>query len=216
MVIYLDESGDLGFNLNHKKTSRYLVIGLLVCLDEQAHAQVRRSVKRTLRNKLPQNSPELKGYKLSLSIKMYFLKEITKAKNWRLYVAVADKKSWATHYFSSHGEQPNKKVLYNEVAKRLFSQLDSLEGVHHVDIIVDRSKNKREIIEFDKLITSAIGCRMPKNSALSIKHRCSPEDLGLPAIDIFCSGIGKKYEQADNTWCQKFTDRIAVEVEYKF
>ena len=216
MVIYLDESGDLGLNLDHKKTSRYLVIGLLVCLDEQAHAQIIRAVKRTLRNKLPKNSPELKGHKLSLPIKLYILKEITKEKNWRLYLAVADKKSWAAHYFSSHGEQPNKKVLYNEVAKRLFSQLDSLDGMHNIDIIVDRSKNKREIIEFDKIITSAIGCRMSKNSVLSIKHRCSQEDLGLQAIDIFCSGIGRKYERADNTWCQKFADRIAVEVEYKF
>lgn len=37
-------------------------------------------------------------------------------------------------------------ILYNEIAKRLFSQLDHLETAQHVNIVIDRSKNKDEIV----------------------------------------------------------------------
>ncbi len=156
LLIYLDESGDLGFNFSQKRTTRYLVITLLVCWDEAAHLAMIRSVKRTLKNKLPKNTSELKGSNLALSIKKYFLKEINKEANWCLYAAVADKKAWVNHHVSNHRYKPKKKVLYNEIAKRLFSQLDHLETAQHVNIVIDRSKNKDEIADFDKSITAAV------------------------------------------------------------
>jgi Protein of unknown function (DUF3800) len=216
LLIYLDESGDLGFDFNQKKTTRYLVIALLVCWDEVAHLAMIRSVKRTLKNKLPKNTSELKGSNLALSIKKYFLKEINKEANWCLYAAVADKKAWVDHHISNHHREPKKKALYDEIAKRLFSQLDYLETTHCIDIVVDRSKNKDEITAFDKAIIAAVTKRLPKKARLTIKHRSSQEDAGLQAVDIFCAGIGKKYEKADLTWYAEFANRIAVEVEYKF
>jgi hypothetical protein len=45
LIIYLDESGDLGFDFNQKNTSRYLIIGLLVCWDEAAHLAMIHAVK---------------------------------------------------------------------------------------------------------------------------------------------------------------------------
>ena len=50
MVIYLDESGDLGFDFTQKNTRRYLIISLLVCGDDAAHLAITRAVKKTLKN----------------------------------------------------------------------------------------------------------------------------------------------------------------------
>lgn len=216
MIIYLDESGDLGFDLNKAKTSRYLVIGLLVFFDTRAHSRMKQAVKRTLKNKLPKNTPELKGCHLSLSIKKYFLKTANKENNWSLYAAIADKKCWVKHYISKYRQEPNKKDLYNEIAKRLFSQLWQLQNTQRIDIVVDRSKNKDEILVFDQAIKSAVQEHIKVKIPLSIKHRCSKEDFCLQAIDLFCTGIGKKYESANLAWYQEFADKIAVEVEYKF
>lgn len=216
LLIYLDESGDLGFNFDQKRTTRYLVIALLACWSDDARLSVICSVKRTLKNKLPKGTFELKGSDLALPIKKYFLKEISKEKNWCLYAAVADKKTWVNHHVSNHRCEPKKKALYDELARRLFSQLDNLDTARCIDLVVDRSKNKDEITAFDKAIISAVSERIPEKARLTIKHRNSQEDAGLQAIDIFCAGIGRKYEKADLTWYAEFADRIAVEVEYKF
>lgn len=77
MLIYLDESGDLGLSFDNRRTSRYLVIGLLVFPDGvngDAHKAMVRAIKRTIKNKLPKGTIELKGSKVTLSIKRYFLK----------------------------------------------------------------------------------------------------------------------------------------------
>lgn len=47
--IFLDESGDLGFDLSKSGTSRYFVITLLVCEDLQTQNGIISAVKRTLK-----------------------------------------------------------------------------------------------------------------------------------------------------------------------
>lgn len=218
LIIYLDESGDLGFDFEHQKTSRYLVIGLLVFpggAASAAHRGVVQAVKRTLKNKLQKHTIELKGNKLPLSIKKYFLREVSKQKNWCLYVAVADKKAWASHHIKNN-LRLGKKILYDEIAKRIFSQVDNLEKVLNIDMVIDCSKNKNEIMAFDQAVIAALSGRLAKNALLSIRHCNSHEYAGLQAIDMFCSGMSKKYEYSDLTWYKEFSEKIAVEVEYKF
>lgn len=214
MIIYLDESGDLGFNYSLQNTSRYLIIGLLVFPNGSssiAHSAMVQAIKRTLKNKLPKNTAEIKGSKLALPIKQYFLKEANKQTDWCLYAAIADKRSWSQHHPTLA-----KKDLYNEVARRIFSQVSQLANCSVIDLIVDCSKNSKEIVAFDQLMKEALPKAIPQNVRFSIKHRRSQDDGGLQAIDVFCSGINRKYEQGDVTWYQEFSDKIAVEVEYKF
>lgn len=216
MIIYLDESGDLGFNFNNPKTTRYLVIGLLVFFDDAAHLGMLRAVKKMLRNKLPKNLPELKGSNLTLPVKKYFLKELNEHKNWCLYTAAADKKAWVKHHVSNNYKMPEKKALYDEIAKRLFSQLNHLKTSPYVNVIVDRSKNNDDIKLFDQIVMAEIKKQISEKTLLTIRHCSSQGDAGLQAVDIFCSGVGRKYEFSDLTWYCEFSDRIAAEVEYKF
>ena len=212
----MDESGDLGFDFNKKNTSRYLVIGLLVCWDSTSQASVNRAVRRTLKNKLPKNTSELKGSNLVLPIKKYFLKEMNRGKNWCLYTAAADKKAWVEHHISRHQCEPGKKDLYDELAKRLFSLISLTEEHEYVDIIVDRSKNKDEIAVFDNAIKAVLDNQLTKKTNFKIRHRRSHEEPGLQAVDIFCSGIARKYERANLSWYTEFAEKIAAEMEYKF
>lgn len=49
MFIYLDESGDLGFNFSKRKTTGKFVITLLVCNSEAARKEFTKAVRRTLK-----------------------------------------------------------------------------------------------------------------------------------------------------------------------
>lgn len=216
LIIYLDESGDLGFDFNKEKTSHYFVIALLVCMDKNANKTTIQSVKKTLRNKLPKNTVELKGSNLILSIKKYFLRDMRKANNWYLCIAIADKKTWVKHHHCSNPHMLKTKMVYDELAQRIFSQLDCLDTAKNIDIIVDRSKTKGDILEFNTAVTNAIKKRLPKDNRLSIKHTHSHNEAGLQATDLFSSGVWRKYEKNDLTWYMEFSDKIATEIIHKF
>lgn len=130
-------------------------------------------------------------------------------------MAIADKEAWLNHH-TKHNHLLDKKALYNEIAKRIFFHVDRMKNAQHIDLIVDRSKNRSEIVTFDNTIKKAFIKKFIKNAHLSIKHRDSKQDAGLQAIDLFCSGVSRKYENTDVRWYKEFSDYIAVEVEYKF
>lgn len=52
MFIFLDESGDLGFDFSKRKTTKKFVITLLVCDTDEAQREFTKAVRRTLKNKL--------------------------------------------------------------------------------------------------------------------------------------------------------------------
>lgn len=154
---------------------------------------------------------------LDLLLKKYFLKVLKKENNWCLYTAIADKKSWLSHHVSNHhNRELDKKALYNELARRLISQLDFPKTLDRIDIVVDRSKNKEEIKIFDHVVMSRIKERVVEKMPITINHRSSQAEAGLQSIDIFCSGIARKYESSDFSWYEEFLDKIAAEVLYKF
>lgn len=216
LSIYLDEAGDLGFDLTKSKTSRYLIITILVCENADAVSRITRAIKLTLKNKFFDRLYELKGSDTSLAIKKYFFKKIPLANNWRLYAAIADKKTWLHHHVKNHGTELNKKALYDEVAKRLLTQIDFPKSISHVKIIVDKSKNKYEISDFDNRVIAELKKGIPDKAQISIRHRPSYEEPMLQAVDLFCWGIRRKYEREELEWYSVFSDKIAAEIEYKF
>ena len=90
-------------------------------------------------------------------------------------------------------------MVYDELARRVFAQVDCLNFATIVDVIVDRSKNKKDISEFNVAITDSIRKRLPKPACLSIKHANSHQEAGLQAVDLFCAGVWKKHEKNDIT-----------------
>ncbi|MCX7120861.1 MAG: DUF3800 domain-containing protein [Gammaproteobacteria bacterium] len=215
LIIYLDESGDLGFDFNNSKTSQYLVIALLVCYDDEASDNTMRAVRKTLKTKVSKNTHELKGSFLALPIKKYFLDQMKKCSGWYLSAAIADKKSWLRNHRANHNHEPKKKVLYDEIAMSVFSQITDIDTALYIDIVIDKSKNKDEINEFDAAVKAAIEARIGRKATLTIRHRSSHEELGLQAVDVFCSGLGRKYEKSDLTWYTEFSDKIQSETIYK-
>ncbi len=78
MIIFLDESDDLGFDFNGKNPSKKFVIIILVCSGQQVSKEFRKAIRRTIKNKLnrkraKRNSlQKLKGRRLTITVKEYF------------------------------------------------------------------------------------------------------------------------------------------------
>jgi len=94
MFLFLDESGDLGFDWN-KKCSAYFTITILWCADVKTVDAIKLAVKRTIRRKLNVKNKnkimELKGTNSTIEIKKAFYK-LLPTENWHLYSLTVNKK----------------------------------------------------------------------------------------------------------------------------
>ncbi len=215
MFIYLDESGDLGFDFNKKKTTRKFVITLLVCNSDAARKDLGKAVRRTLKNKLSRSKSksrrvmELKGTNTTLKTKQYFLRNV-KSDDWAIYALALNKSRVQPQLRTKTG----KKKLYNFLSRLLLEKLP-LSGVEqNVEMVVDRSKNKEETRDFNQYLFNQVEALLPLNTAFDFSHPSSQESAELQAADLFCWGIFRKYERDDKAWYDMFSNKIRYETEY--
>lgn len=215
MIIFLDESGDLGFDFSKSKTSRKFVITLLVCDSKEATDSFRKAARRTLKNKLNRKKresrivQELKGVKTGIEIKKYFYRHLTK-KGWQLYAIVLNKE----RVYEDLRKPKVKKKLYNFLARFILEKVDLRNAGTAVTLILDLSKNKEEVRDFNSYVENQLEALLPLNVPLNIYHEHSYKNSGLQAVDLFCWGIFRKYEHGDSEWYDIFRSAIAYESEY--
>lgn len=215
MIVFLDESGDLGFDFSKCKTSRKFVITLLVCDNAEAAAGFQKAVRRTLKNKLNHKKgngrivQELKGTGTTLAVKEYFIRHVP-ADGWRIYTVSLNKTRVEERLRSPLG----KKKLYNFLARFLLERVDLINSAPAVTLVSDRCKNKEEIRDFNQYVANQLEALLPLNVPLNIYHERSQDNPGLQAVDLFCWGIFRRAESDDVEWYRFFSGRIAFETEY--
>jgi len=215
MFIYLDESGDLGFDFGKAKTTRKFIVTALVCFSQTAEKDFKKAVRRTLRNKVNRRknksrwAGELKGTNTSLEVKRYFLDQI-RYQDWAVYALVLNKARVNEPLRTKVG----KKKLYNFLARLLIGRLPLRQTTTNVRLIVDRSKNRDEISDFNQYVENHLQATLPLNTGLTIEHLTSHERAGLQAVDLFCWGIARKYERGDLVWYNLFKHMVRYEDEY--
>ena len=215
MFIFLDESGDLGFDFANKRPSKKFVITLLVCNSKEAVDSFKSAVKRTLRNKLNQKKrnlryvEELHATHLALPIKQYFYRQI-KNQDWSLYTVALNKRKVYVQLTTPSG----RKKLYNYLSRYLIDQVDLSGANPSVRMVVDKCKNKEEIEDFNQYLANQLEGRLPLNIPLVLSHEDSKTNSGLQAVDLFCWGIFRKYERQDSEWYAHYKDKIVFETEY--
>lgn len=215
MYIYLDESGDLGFDFSKAKTSRYFVITLLVCHSKQVQDGFKTAVNRTLKNKLNHKKinkrevVELKGSHTTLQIKQYFAKQLPKD-GWDIYSVTLNKARTQEHLRTHTG----KKRLYNYLARFILEKVTFPSDVPMVSLIVDRCKNKEEIKDFNIYMANHLEALLPLNARLAIDHLSSEENTGLQAVDLFCWGIARKDDVNETEWFDCYRDKVRFDKIY--
>ncbi|WP_347273664.1 DUF3800 domain-containing protein [Candidatus Kuenenia sp.] len=215
MFIFLDESGDLGFDFKKRKTTKKFVITLLVCDSDEARREFTKAVRRTLKNKLNRKMKnsrqvtELKGTGTSIDIKKYFFRNIA-SNRWAIYSLALNKSRVESHLQTKTG----KKKLYNFLSRFLLEKLNLSNAGTNVELVVDRCKNKEEIRDFNQYLINQLEALLPLNTDLNILHLTSQESAGLQAVDLFSWGIFRKYECNDYGWYTIYQHKIGFETEY--
>lgn len=208
--LFLDESGDLGFDFVNKKPSDFFTIYLLATSDPNSYRTIRRAIKTTLRRKVNKNKPpnkrqtELKGSVSSFAVKKYFFDKIISCR-FGLYAITINKREslWQLVY--------DKPRVYNYIAREILEKIPFHLASDRVQLVVDKSKGKHEIIEFNNYITQQLQGKLNPNIPLNIDHLTGQEELALQVADLFAWGIFRKYESKDTTWFDYFKGKLIYE-----
>ena len=214
MIIFLDESGDLGFNFDNKNPSRYFVITLLVCKGKTSTDAFKTAVKRTLKNKLNHKKSkrkvqELHATHLNFANKSYFYKQI-KNFDWQIYTVALNKIRVSQHLQNKMG----RKKLYNFLANFIIEKVQFPPETSTVTLVVDKCKNKEDIEDFNQYLANQLEGELPLDVPLNVYHEDSMNSFGLQAVDLFCWGVFRKYERNDTQWYDVFRYQISYETEY--
>jgi len=209
MHIFIDESGDLGFDFSRSGTSDHFIITAAVIPDRELNS-VHTAVRRTLRNKLnvrKKRHGELKGTAMPRAARRYFWRQLSGV-DFRLYVAVLKKRPIHS------GDRALPQRIYRFLIRSIIEQLPFDAPDSRIQVAIDRSRYTGYQREFNASLQSDIEGRVPPWIPVFIDHQSSHDNKGVQMADVFCWGLLRKYRDADEEWYSVFQDRIAFEELY--
>jgi hypothetical protein len=213
MHIYLDESGDLGFNFTKSGTSRFFVITLLVIHSNEVNERILKMVERTIKDKINRNKKgkdltlELKGSNTDIKTKEFFYRHIGD-EQFDIYALILNKARVAKEL------QEAKEKLYNFVSRKLLEKCYFQKAEDKVILTVDKRKNKEGMKDFNQYLLSQLSALIPDKVPFEQYAEVSHAHKGLQAVDVFCWGIFRKYERGDLEWYNYFKTKIKEEILY--
>ncbi|MFA7689557.1 MAG: DUF3800 domain-containing protein [Methanofastidiosum sp.] len=198
MKIYLDESGELGFS---DRSSKYFVIVLVVCDDEKSLKRLIKKIRGKKLKKTIKNLPEIKANNSTNEIRNAVLKDISKI-NLSIYSHIQNKSNIV------EGSMDTKE-FYNNVALKVISRIAIKNKIF--EIIVDKSKSKKERAVFNSMVTDEIN-KVKSFIEIKITHLDSKNSPALQAVDFISWAIFRKYEKKDTTFYDIIKGRIVSEI----
>jgi len=207
LYLYLDESGDLGFDFFAKRPSKFLTVTVLAGTGVENNRRLINAVKKTIRQKLPRGRREMKGSKDSSVVKEYFYNRVS-AVPFAIYSVTLNKR----RVYESLAKRKDR--VYNFIARNVLDRIPIEGASSRIEVIIDRSKSKKEIREFNEYIIGQMKGRIDPRVPLDVYHRTSHENLGLQAADLFSWGIFRKYERNDAEWFTIFKTKVKYDSLY--
>lgn len=210
LFLYLDESGDLGFDFIVKKPSKFFTVAVLAVKGRDDNRSLINAVKHTLKRKMGKRKLlglEIKGSKVSLEIKQFFYNQIARL-DIKIYALTLNKKRVSQDLVHT------KERLYNYVARIVLDQIDFNSAQERIMLVLDRSKGKPEIADFNTYIFRQLQGKINPKIPLDIIHKLSHKMMGLQAVDLFAWGIFRKYERQYIEWFSVFREKVIFDDVY--
>ncbi len=208
LYMFLDESGDLGFNLNRKGTSRYFLVTIITTKDKD---HLNRIVKKTIRGLSDKNrkkhSGVLHAYKESPRTRKKLLDFLFENETLRVGLIYMDKVSM------SKVSKYKKHILYNQMIEVLFGcvykNIKVVTGENINLIVSKRETNKLLNKNFNLYIERNILNSHGVNLIIDIENTSS--EKGLQVVDMVSWAIFRKYEYGDTSYYDLIKERIVEE-----
>jgi len=208
-MIYLDESGDLGFG---SRASRYFVLAAIITREPE---QVRKCIKRVRRQKLPKKYkkiPELKFHNSSQTIRGRVLDCVARTDTDIAYAILRKHQ-----VYERLKSKPS--ILYNYISGSLIAKIITaykLEGL--VKVFVDRSLYGFEREHFDNYLTWK-ACLGNYSEELNIDppeivHIDSRQDRCIQVVDFVAGAIGHRYSMEDPSYYNTIEPRVSILMDF--
>lgn len=205
--IFMDESGDLGFNFSKSKTSQYFVVTFLFCADKRP---IDKNIKKIFagfsKTELKNHHGTLHAYKEQPITRTRLLRALAEKDVHVLTIRLNKKQV----YTRLHDE---KHVLYNYVVNILLDRMVSKKLVP-LSQEIRFVASKRETNKFlNENFTSYLKRQTKENHKLDIhiEVKTPSQEKGLQAVDCLVWSFFRKYEHDDNSYAEIIKNKVVEE-----
>lgn len=208
MDIFIDESGDLGTNI--ERSSKYFVLAALISQDKTPIQRCFKKIRNTL-NKSKKEIPEFKFAQSNKTIKR------------RVFHCLSSNDfSIAYSYFCKEEIHPHlngNSNLYVELNEFLISQiLEHENNDEEINLVIDKSLNGTQQSKFNCELTLKVmenpGIEIYDPERISIAHVDSKRDVCIQAVDFIAGAIYSKYHSNEPEYYNQIKDKMILELNY--
>ena len=197
--IYLDESGDLGFN---KGSSKYFIISF-IALDTKTNLTLKRKIKEVKKRYRIRKDIEIKGNSSNHSLRTDILKEICSLPI-EIYSIITKKQG------INKSLREDTNIFYNYMVNLILVPYIEQSKNSNFCLIADLRINKvSKGMRFGDYLKYKIFCENSLyNVKIDIEYLDSFSSYGLQAVDFVAYSFFKNYEHADNKYYKALEERI--------
>ena len=203
--IFLDESGDLGFDFTKQRTTQFFLITFLFAEHKRPIEKCVRTTHRQLRKKYKKVSGILHASGEEPVTRQRLLRCLAR-RNCSIMTVYLNKKRVYTHL------QDEKPVLYNYVANilldRIFRKRLVSGGPVHL-IAARRETNKFLNENFKQYLKGQ--AEIKHEQAMTIEIKTPAEERALQAVDCVSWAIFRKWEYRDEAYYNTIRGKIIEE-----
>lgn len=198
--IYIDESGDLGFNFNKRNTSKYFLVTFLITESRRSIEKLIKQTHKSLRKKYKVHN-SLHASREEDTIKKRFCRNIS-LKDCEIMMIYLYKKEYERLNLDNH-------QLYMDMINKLLCKFIKEQNKDNITIIISRRETNTNLnkILIDKLSESL-------KHKITINIRTPEQEKCLQAVDIISWSLFRKYEYGDTTYYNIFRKLIQGEYSY--
>ena len=184
--LYLDESGDLGFDFFTKRPSHFFTVCILAVRGVEHNRRILSAVKKTIRRKLGRGvRPELKGARTSLEVKKHFYNQVAGIP-FDIYTMTLNKRR-------VYDELARRKDrVYNFIARQVLDRIPAEDATTRIQLVIDRSKSKREIADFNGYIATSSPGEPSGSTSAMMRRGSTSSDRRSDTTDATSEGGEKK------------------------
>ncbi len=208
VYIFLDESGDLGFNFKKKKTSRYFIITALLTKNKTQLEKIVKKIFRDLApNEIKTRGGTLHAHKESPKTRQKLLGLFHNQTGTNIAVIYIKKQIAHTNLFKK------KHHLYSQIINELLSRICEKELIPKNEILhiyASRRETNRSLnTHFSSYLKKELETHYKISAEICV---LSPSaEKGLQVADMISWSIFRKYEHGDITYYETIAKEIIEE-----
>lgn len=205
--IFLDESGDLGFNFKKKGTSNFFIVTFLFI--DGSKRPIEKVVRKThseLKKKIKRRVGVLHSVKEKPLTRQRLLKRLSERNCTAMSIYLNKRKVYTKL-------QDEKQVLYNYVTNILLDRVcvkKVISGRGKINLIASRRETNKFLNEnFKDYLCRQIENKHKRTIEISIKTPA--EEKSLRAVDFISWAIFRKHEKGDDSYYNIIKNKIIEE-----